>query len=190
VSRRLRIDARFAIAGVLAVIAAAVVLTLTRPVERVPVLVAASPLPPGVRLADLDLETRMVEPIEGVITAEDRPDFDDRVLAVPVPAGSPIMAMVLMPPASQLDDVMAVTLDPANAVQGDLRPGDLVDLYATDDTGTRRIAESVTVIDVSMGSGGFGGSDVAVLLSVDRALAQQVVAVTHTGALDLVRRGR
>jgi len=87
-SRRIRIDARFAVTGVLALIAAIIVMTLTRPSERVSVLVAGAPLPPGVALSDLPVDERLTEPIAGLITAEEMPGLADRVLLVPVEATS------------------------------------------------------------------------------------------------------
>ena len=189
-SRRIRIDARFAVTGVLALIAAIIVMTLTRPSERVSVLVAGAPLPPGVALSDLPVDERLTEPIAGLITAEEMPGLADRVLLVPVEAGSPLLMSMLAPPGGPTSDVVAVTLEPGNAVQGDLRPGDRVDVYVSDDLGTRRIAESMTVADVAVGGGGLGGNEVAVLLAVDTALAEQIITAMHTGSIDLVRRGR
>jgi len=188
--RRLRIDARFAIAGVLALAAALAVMTLTRPVERIPVLVAGAFLPPGIPLDDLPIEERSVEPLEGLVPADQRAELAGRSLSVPLEAGSPILWSMLAPGEAGQADALAVTLEPGNAAQGDLRPGDLVDVYVSDDEGTSRIAAGISVIDADTGGGGFGGSDVAVLLAVDAPLAQQIISAMHTGSIDLVRRAR
>ena len=188
--RRFRIDLRLAVAGVLAVAAALAVMALTRPIERVPVLVAASPLPPGVPLDDLPLVEQSVELLEGMIRADQRAEVVDRSLTIPLAAGSPLLWSALAPGVVSPSDVLAVTLDRDAAAQGDLRPGDAVDVYLSDEQGTRRIAEAVTVIDAYEGGGGLGGTDVAVWLAVDTALAEQVIAARHGGSIDLVRRGR
>ncbi|HEX9977259.1 MAG TPA: hypothetical protein VGB41_01410 [Acidimicrobiia bacterium] len=188
--RRIHVDARFAIAGLLAVVAAVLVMVLTRPVARIPVLIAGDALPAGVPLADLPVAEALIEPIDGLVAADRASELADRTLAVPLDAGSPILLSLLVPASGSTADVLAVTLEQANAVQGDLRPGDLVDVYVSDDEGTRRIAERVGVVDATVGGGGLGGNEVAVLLAVDQALAEQVIAAMHTGAVDLVRRGR
>jgi Flp pilus assembly protein CpaB len=189
VSRRFHVDLRFLVAGVLALIAAGAVFVLTAPVTRISILVADDTLAPGARLGDLPIGERPMEPIPGTIAAADRQAVADLTLTVPVAAGSPILETMLASdrPTS---DVVAVTLDPGNAAQGQLLPGDLVDLYVTDDEGTRLVASAVTVVDATIGAGGFAGSEVALLLAVDRGLAHAVIEGMRSGSLDLVRRGR
>ena len=189
-TRRFRIDLRFALAGLLAIIAAVVVMVLTRPVERVSVLVAAAPLPPGVPLADLQLADVLVEPIDGLIRSSEREITEQRMLAVAIEVGSPLLWSALAPDNLPTGDVLALTLEPGNAVQGDLRAGDIVDIYVSDDEGTRRVAESISVVDAALGNGGLGGDDVAILLAVDQLVAETVIASQHAGVIDLVRRGR
>lgn len=188
-SRRFHIDLRFLVAGVLALVAGGAVFVATSPVTRVPILVAEGALAPGVRLADLPIAERLIEPIPGTIAADDLPAVADLTLTVPVTAGSPILETMLASDRPTTD-VVAVTLDPGNAAQGALLPGDLVDLYVTDEEGTRLVAEAVSVVDATVGTGGFAGSEVALLLAVDRSLARVVIGGMRSGSLDLVRRGR
>jgi hypothetical protein len=74
-----------------------------------------------------------------------------------------------------------------HAVQGQLIAGDLVDIYVTDDLETRLLAASIKVISAEVDTVGLVGSDVALLLAVDDALAPRLVAAMQTAAIDLVR---
>jgi hypothetical protein len=82
--------------------------------------------------------------------------------------------------------MIAITLEREHAVQGSLEAGDLVDVYVTDETGTRLLAESITVISAELGVEGFGGIDVALLLAVDDLLAPALIEATQTASIDLV----
>lgn len=189
-TRRLQVDLRLVFAGVLALAAGLGVHALTRPAPTVEAVVAAGPLPPGVPIADLPVATRSLPPDDGLLTRDDLAVMAGHSLATALDAGDPILRSLLVTPSGAGFDVMALTLDPAHAVQGALAPGDLVDIYATGIEGTIRLATEVLVLDAVLGAGGLGGSDVSLLVAVDDDLAHTLVAAARAGELDLVRRGR
>jgi len=183
---RIRLDLRLVVAAALALFAGLGVMSITRPPARVSVLFAAEALPVGTPLGDLSLETRSVEPMDGLVLADQVEGIADWSLRVPLDPGAPLTAAVLEPPPGLLPDLVAVTLEPEHAVQGSLEAGDLVDIYVTDEDGTRVLARSITVIAATLGAGGLGGSDVSLLLAVDDALAPQLIAALQTASIDLV----
>ena len=184
---RLRFDLRLAVAAGLALVAGLGVLVLTRPADRVAVLMAAEPLPAGVPLADAPLREVRAEPLDGLLLLEEADSIRDWTLAVSVPSGTPLTHAMLAPPGNAVPDLIGLTLDRANAVQGRLTPGDLVDIYITDDDGTRLLARSVQVVSAEVGTGGLSGTDVALLLAVeDRSLVPDLVEAVHAAAVDLV----
>jgi hypothetical protein len=188
--RRVHIDVRLAGAAVLALVAGAGVHTLTQPVAAVDVLVAAAPLPPGVRLGDLELTSVAAPPLPGLVTAAELETIADHTLVARLDAGSPLLTSLLVPPPQLRRDVAALTLAPAHAVQGDLVAGDLVDIYVTSPEGTELLAADVLVLAAATGSGGLEGGDTSLLLAVDAGLASRLVAAVHNAEIDLVRRGR
>lgn len=155
------------------------------PPDTVDVLVARRDLPAGARLESGDL-TRTAFPAS---LAPASPTTDDdavgRVLAAPIGRGEPLTGVRLVGPAlAEAQDgqtVLPVRL-PDAGMAALLRPGDVVDLYATDPgTGEARlVAIGVTVLatprDVPDGpAGGSGGALVVVGVS-------PAVALTLTGA--------
>jgi hypothetical protein len=86
--------------------------------------------------------------------------------------------------------VIALTLDPAHAVQGDLIAGDHVDIYVSQAGATEILATDVVVMAAPTGTGRLNGGDTELLLAVDSDLARELVAAMHTAELDLVRRSR
>jgi Flp pilus assembly protein CpaB len=195
---RLTLDRRTLIGIALAVIAAAGVFLLTQPPERSPILVAGADLPSGVPLPGLPLEIREVDVGDGLVSADH--DISDLVLASPIRAGEPLLASLLEPTARmESPDAIAVTLDTGHAAQGDLMPGDLVDVYATFsdmEPGTaryvtERIADDVLVIAATADEDGFGaGGEARILLAVDDDLATALVFAIRAGEVDLVRVDR
>lgn len=89
---------------------------------------------------------------------------------------------------------LTVPVDPEHAVGGAVRPGDLVDIYATFDPGhagarTVTLVREVEVVDV-VSAGGLVMGDKALIgitISVDPAEAQRVAYASRTAALDVVR---
>jgi hypothetical protein len=174
-------------AGALALIAGLTVLSLTRPPERVDMLVAAEALPAGLPLETLAFTNASVEPIPGIVLADQAPQLVGWTLAVDLPEGAPLTESVLEPPPGAVPQLIAITLEMGHAVQGKLIAGDLVDIYVTDELETRLLAASVTVISAEVDTAGLVESDLALLLAVDDALAPQLVAAMQTAAIDLVR---
>lgn len=187
--RRVQVDARLLVASLLALLAGGLVHSLTRPQPTVAVLVAAAPLAAGSRVADLDLTTRQVAAVAGFVPAAERDAFADHTLVAPLAAGDPLLTSLLTDRPGSRPDVVALTLDPAHAVQGDLTAGDRVDVYVSADGGTRLLAGDVAVVSVAVDDR-LGGGDVALLLAVDQDTALTLVAAMRSSDLDLVRRPR
>lgn len=121
------------------------------PPPTVAVTVAARDLPAGATLAAGDVRTRAY-PVDAA--PEDlAPTAVGRVLAAPVTRGEPLTRVRLVGPglahAQSGQSVLPVRLSDAG-VAALLRPGDEVDLMATDPRSgdTRVLAESVTVLAV------------------------------------------
>lgn len=188
--RRLQVDLRLVVAAGLALVAGVGVHAITQPPPSTPVLVAAADLPPGVPLADLATEVRAMAPHSGLVSAANAADLAHHTLAVPLTAGDPLLASVLIAPPGFQPDVVALTLDRAHSVQGDLRAGDRVDIYVSDQAGSSLLAADVLVVSAATASGGFDDGAVALLIAVDRPLAQRLLQAMHAADLDLVRRAR
>jgi Flp pilus assembly protein CpaB len=117
-------------------------------------------------------------------------DLEGRVLVAPVGEGELLQQGALSDqgqpdPAAEVSVALARDL----AVDGRLRTGDLVDVYATHDEDTSAVAEGVRVISVTEGSGSFAdGSELTVTLAL--ASAEQRIPVIHAaraGQITLVR---
>jgi Flp pilus assembly protein CpaB len=188
--KRIHIDVRLVAAAVLALIAGAGVHTLTQPVATIDVLVAAEAIPPGVRLGDLALTIASAPPLPGLVPADQAEVLADHSLGTALAPGDPLLTSLLVPPPGDRPDVAALTLDPAHAVQGDLIPGDRVDIYVSADGTTELLATDVLILAAATGTGGLEGGDTALLLAVDHDLAGRLVAAVHNAEVDLVRRGR
>ena len=188
--RRIQVDLRLAVAAILAVTAGAVVHAVTRPAPQVEVLVAEAALPPGVRLGDLPVVGRWMTPLPGLVPADRAASLADHSLGAALAPGDPLLASLLVAPPTDRPDVAALTLDPAHAVQGDLVAGDRIDVYVSRMGATELLAPDVLVLAAATGSGGLGGSDVSLLVAVDRDLARALVDAVHTAEIDLVRRPR
>jgi Flp pilus assembly protein CpaB len=172
---------------VLALIAGIGVLSLTQPPDRVAVLIAADALPAGAVISEASFRETEVEPLEGLVRADELASVEEWTLTVPVPAGAPLTHAMLSPPPGSAPDLLAITLEPEHAIQGRLAPGDFVDIYVTNDEGAGLLASAIQVVSVEVGEGGLNGSDVALLLAVDDALALDLVAAMRLATLDLVR---
>lgn len=157
------------------------------PADTVDVLVAARDLPSGTRLEDDDLVLRAfpveLAPPDAATTAV------GRVLAAPIGRGEVLTGVRVVGPGLALaqpgDTVLPVRLPDAGMATL-LRPGDDVDLVATDPgTGTATVvARDVTVLatptDAPDGpAGGSGGALVVVGASADEALAITSAALSQ-----------
>jgi Flp pilus assembly protein CpaB len=191
-----RPDTRTLVGIGLAAAAALLVLWLTRPAPTVPVLVAGSDLPAATPISELDLSVRHTTDATGMVAGDAPGDLADWVLAAPLVAGEPLIPSLLRPPEVQTaPNLLALEIDEAHAVLGQLDPGDSVDIYASTSplgapTETRLIASSVYVVDANVSDSSLGGRQVQILLAVDDGLAAALTAAMNGGDLDLVRVGR
>ena len=187
--RTFSVDMRLIAAAALAGIAALIVLGVTAPPERVPVLVAGSPLADGVRLSELDTTSRRVEDPTGLISESAAAELSDHVLSVPLSPGEPILESLLLDPHEENRvDILGLDLEAPAAVQGRLSPGDRVDVYAAGPE-VRLIAESVSVVAVERDTGTLGAGDIHILLAVEGDMAGRLIAASGTDSIHLVRRG-
>jgi hypothetical protein len=189
-----RIDRRMVIGAVLAAVAALGVLVLTKPADRVPVLVAGTDLVAGRPLADMDINIRYVESSAGLVVGDTVGDLEEWSLRVPLAEGEPLIGSLLQPPELLASpNVIALSLAAENAVLGRLVAGDMVDVYMTDTSGidsvatTALIASDVYVVETVMPESSIDRGRVNVLLAVDDLLAAQLASASHSGDIDLVR---
>ena len=180
----------------LAATVAVLVLLITRPAPTTAVLVAGSDLPAGTQLGSLDIGARQVADAEGLVAGDTLGELSDWSLKIPIDAGEPLLPSMLQPPqVAVASSLLAIELDAAHAVLGQLFAGDQVDVYytATPAPGeiptTTRIAEAVFVVDATLTESSMGAGRVDLLLAVDDGLATTLTAATHSGDLDLVRVG-
>ena len=188
------LDRRTMLGILLAALAGAIVLTLTRPPTVVPVLVAGSNLAAGTPLSELDVAVRQVSSAVGLVEGDSVGDLADWTLRVPLAAGEPISPSLLVPPqVGESRNALALSLDRSHAVQGNLSQGDLVDVLVTRPASfdaapvTELVAASVYILDVSLGESGFDADRVDVVLAVDGDLAVDLANARESGTIDLVR---
>ena len=179
VRHQLRRRRRLIAAALVAAAAVSALRTLAPPpADTVDVLVAARDLPSGTRLADDDLVVRAfptdLAPPDAATAAT------GRVLAAPVGRGEVLTDVRVVGPALALaqpgETILPVRLPDAGMAML-LRPGDEVDLVATDPgTGTSAVvARDVTVLSTPTGgpdgpAGGSGGALVVVGASAAEAI--------------------
>ena len=158
---------------------------------------AARDLPAGTSLDPHDLEAvRVTVPatmLEHYFTTSR--DLAGAVLVRPVASGE-LVATSWINEGSLARQGRAMTIPvlPEHAVGGDLRPGDLVDVFATFNPGDARarttlLARSIEVIDV-VTAGGFAideESIVGITVAVTPETAGRLAFAIRSGELDLVR---
>jgi Flp pilus assembly protein CpaB len=121
----------------------------------------------------------------------DGADLEGRVALAPIAEGQLIQAASLSDqgghdPTAEL----SIALARERAVNGRLRPGDLVDVYATTrDESTTQVATGIRVLDVSEAGSTFdGGGDLTVTLGVSESEEQvAIVDAAANGAVTLIR---
>jgi Flp pilus assembly protein CpaB len=154
--------------------------------------VADRTLEPGDPLAAADIRFEPIDLPAGVSAGAFRSagDLEGRVLVAPVGEGELLQRGSLSDqgtpdPAAEV----SVALDRELAVDGRLRAGDTVDVYATHDDDTVAVARDIRVIAVTEGGGTFAdGSELTVTLAL--AQPDQQVPVIHAaraGQITLVR---
>jgi len=122
---------------------------------------------------------------------DDGAGLEGRVALAPIAEGELIQAASLSDqgghdPTAEL----SIALARERAVNGRLRPGDLVDVYATPrDESTKQVATGIRVLDVSEAGGTFdGGGDLTVTLGVSAAEEQlAIVDAAADGTVTLIR---
>jgi Flp pilus assembly protein CpaB len=191
-----RIDRRTLAGVTLSLVAALLVLLITRPPEEFLILTAGSDLPAGVALADLDIDVRTVESTDGLIEGDDVGELADWTLAHPVAAGEPLLPSLLRAPeTAAAPNLFSISLEESHAVLGRISAGDHIDIYVTLDARagepdtTELLAPDVYVVETRNGSRLGSVDRIDLLLAVDDGLAAKLATAVRAGHLDLVKRG-
>lgn len=160
-------------------------------------LVVAEDLPVGTTVVASDLGWAVAEVPDAVADRlfDDVDEVVGSVTVAPLSTGDPLTATAVVPAATAPEGAaeVALTLDRARAVAGDLDPGERVDVIATYGTGTEAwsevLAPGATVVAVGdatdPGLGSSGQVVVTVAIGSDRVIA--AVNALDAGALTLVR---
>jgi len=188
------LDRRTIIGLLLAALAGIIVLTLTRPPALTPVLVAGADISAGTPLGQVDLDVRRVSSADGLVAGDTIGDLSDWTIRVPLSAGEPLLPSLLVPPAvGASPDALALRLDRAHAVQGQLVAGDTVDILLTraasldSNAVTETVASGVYILSVELGDVGFDADRVDVVLAVDSSTASLITNARESGTIDLLR---
>jgi Flp pilus assembly protein CpaB len=116
-------------------------------------------------------------------------DLEGRVLVAPVGAGQLLqLGAVSDQVGGEPSSEVSITLGRDLAVDGRLRPGDTVDVYATEDD-TTVAATGLRVVAVTEAGGSFGdGSELTVTLALhDQADGAPIIQAAREGQVTLVR---
>ena len=188
------IDRRMVVGAILAAVAALGVLVVTRPPERIPVLVAGSDLVVGRPLGEMEVEVRYVASSTGLVVGDSLGELEEWSLRVPLAEGEPLVPSLMQPPELLASpNVIALSLAAENAVLGRLVPGDEVDVYVTATNGigsesiTEMVASNVYVVEAFVPESSIDRGRVNVLLAVTDDLAARLASASHIGDIDLVR---
>jgi Flp pilus assembly protein CpaB len=154
--------------------------------------VAARTLHPGDPVTAEAVRFERIDLPDGVARGAFRTaaDLEGRVLVAPVAEGELLQHGALSDqgraePAAEV----SVALGRDLAVDGRLRTGDTVDVYATHDDGTTVVADGVRVISVTESGGSFGdGRELTVTLALtDPSRRVPVIHAARDGQITLVR---
>ena len=179
----------------------------------VPVVVAAQDIAARTRLTPGLLQVRRVPPSEAPDGSLGRAaDLVGRVLVRPVAAGKAVVASAVAAPGASLglaftlprsQRAVTVALDPADGVDEFARPGDHVDILATDEPGsqpaeTRTVLQNVPLLAVGSqtsadeaapaSSSPSGPAASHVTVAVSPAQAQALVLAADRGKIHLALR--
>lgn len=155
--------------------------------------VAADSLGPGDPVGPDAVRWVRIDLPAGVAGAafQDAAGLEGRVALAPIAEGELIQAASLSDQGGHEPTAeLSIALARERAVNGRLRPGDLVDVYATTrEGGTSRVAAGIRVLDLSEAGGTFdGGGDLTVTLGVSDADEQlELVDAATNGAVTLIR---
>ena len=155
-------------------------------------VVAGQPLPPGERIGAADLRLMPLDLPDGVAAAafSDPDAVVGRVALGPVGEGELVQSSLLSEGRSTEPTVeVAFALSRDRAVDGQLRSGDLVDVFVTYPDQTVAVGTGVRVIRLSGGDGFTESGQVTVTLALgaDRGLAAALIHAVRVGEVTLVR---
>ena len=155
-------------------------------------VVADRPIRPGEAVTADDVRLVPVDLPDGVAAAafDDVAEVVGRVALGPLGEGELVQAAQVSEPgdaAPTTEVSFAVARD--RAVDGRLGSGDLVDVFVTDDLGTRAVAERVQVVTVTDGGSTLtSASDLTVTLAlIDPGSRADIVQAIRAGEVTLVR---
>ena len=195
-----RATVRFSTAHLVAVAAgltaAVLLLTWTRSQERViPVVVAAHDIAAGVGVDTADLAVVEIPAgtvLAGSLTSADQLEtLAGRVTTRSIARSEPVLASDTRPAEADTGvRAMSFPLSAANAVGGDLSPGDRVDVLVVTDDATRYVATGVPVLAIPESqAAGLATATSAwwVTLGVDDAQALEIADGSEHGTIYVLR---
>ena len=201
--RRVWPGGRALLGGLLVTLAALGVFSAYRSADRPPetrYVVATADIAPGTVITTDHVGLQRIE-LPASIRAQAFDDADDAlvlgsVAVAPVEAGELLQASAVRsttaptqrPPAYEL----SFEIDTARALNGDLRPGEVVDVVATSGVGeqstTRTVVERVLILDVSTPTTSFSAGAVIITVGLDESNdAISVTSALDRGLVTLVR---
>ncbi len=169
---------------------------LTTGSTTVPVWIAARDLPAGAVLGPTDLrpaEVNLPPELTGTYVSATQ-DLTGSVLTRTVRRGELLAGTWVSSSPPSTGGAITIPLSREHAVGGALRPGDLVDVYATFDAGDLRsrtdlIVREAEVLEVVSSGGLVAGDDslVGVTIAIDPDAGAEVAGAIRTAEIDLVR---
>jgi Flp pilus assembly protein CpaB len=163
--------------------------------HRVPVAVAAHDLAAGTRLRAADVRYSPVAMSDDLLaTTLDRAGVrraSGQVVVGPIRAGELVTRGRLRPHAATGGRrAMSIPIDPARAVDGDLAPGDRVDVVLAGQQDVAIVVPGAEVLAVDKGDGGTFASaarQITVTLAVDARESQLLTAALADGDIAITR---
>jgi Flp pilus assembly protein CpaB len=172
------------------------VAVLRRADDRQAVVVAARDLSPGTALTDSAVRYENVKMddslLDTILRRDDVQGLEGSVAVYPIAKGELISRRAIRPPAAPDGKrAMSIPIDPARAVNGELEPGDRVDVILAANHEVSIIVADAEVLSVSRPDrgGAFGGVDesFAVTLAVDARESQLVAGGLAGGDIVITR---
>jgi Flp pilus assembly protein CpaB len=164
--------------------------------DRQPVAVAAHDLSPGTALTASAVRYENVKMddsvLDTILQRDDVEGLEGSVAAYPIAKGELISRRAIRPSAAPDGQrAMSIPIDPARAVNGELEPGDRVDVIVAADHEVSIIVADAEVLSVNRPDRGaaFGGVDdsFAVTLAVDARESQLVAGGLAAGDIVITR---
>lgn len=164
--------------------------------RRVDVAVAAHDLPPGSVIGPDDVRSERVKMdddlLDTILGPDDVADLAGVVATETIRAGELIARTDVRPPAASSGlRAASIPIDPARAVNGDLVPGDRVDVVLAADQEVAIVVADAEVLDVSDPDGGGALGNVnehfTITLAVDASEAQLLALAITDGDILIAR---